>query len=57
MFSVFCARHGRPVLLPLSRIVSVHNGPEGIDVHFRCSCGEAGVWRTGVRGTGRSVAA
>ena len=47
MFAAVCPRHGGPVLLSLSQIEWLDHGPDGIDVHFRCTCGYRGVWRTG----------
>ena len=57
MFSAFCPRDACTVLLPLSSIEAVHNGPDGIDVHYRCTCGEVGVWRTGAASARRPVSA
>ena len=49
MFDPFCKRHGSRVLLSNKRIRSIVNDADGIAVHFVCTCGEAGVWRTGRR--------
>lgn len=57
MFAVFCPGHGRRVLLSAHDIVALRHGPEGMEVHFRCTCGREGVWRTGGRrGRDRRVA-
>ena len=47
MFAVWCDRHGARVLLSGSSIEAVGNGPEGVVVRWRCTCGHEGVWRTG----------
>jgi hypothetical protein len=47
MFAVYCPRHRRAVLLSASDITAVHNREEGIEVHWRCSCGEEGMLWTG----------
>lgn len=47
MFAVFCPRHRRSVLLSTSQIERLEHGGDGIAVHFRCTCGYRGVWRTG----------
>ncbi len=52
MFSVDCRRHGARVLLGPESIVALVSVADGIEVHWRCTCGEAGVWLTG---TPRSV--
>ena len=49
MFDPYCKRHGSRVLLSNRRIRSIENNPDGIAVHFVCTCGEEGVWRTGRR--------
>ena len=47
MFSVECARHGARVLLGPEAVVALVSGLDGIEVHWRCTCGHTGVWRTG----------
>jgi hypothetical protein len=47
MFAVWCDRHGARVLLSGSSIESIANGPEGIVVRWRCTCGHQGTWRVG----------
>ena len=47
MFSVYCDRHHSRVLLTTRHIRRLRNGPDGIDVLFRCTCGHEGVWHTG----------
>ncbi len=44
MFSVHCPRHGARVLLGLDSIEALVSTPEGIEVHWRCTCGDRGVW-------------
>jgi hypothetical protein len=43
MFLVYCPRHQAQVLLFVDNIVEVINHVDGIDLHWRCSCGEEGV--------------
>jgi hypothetical protein len=47
MFAVWCEGHGARVLLSGSSIESVGNGPEGIVVRWRCTCGCEGLWKVG----------
>jgi len=47
VFAVYCPHHGSRVLLSADDIETVVNGPGGIDVHWRCPCGWAGVSQTG----------
>jgi hypothetical protein len=47
VFAVYCPHHGSRVLLCADDIETIVNGPRGIDVHWRCPCGWAGVLRTG----------
>ncbi len=55
MFSVYCPRHEARVLLGPDAIVAVVSVPDGIAVHWRCTCGHRGVTLTGAgRGPGRS---
>lgn len=50
MFSVECPRHHARVLLGPEAIVAMVSGPGGgIEVHWRCTCGETGMWLTGGR--------
>jgi hypothetical protein len=45
MFSVFCPRHGRTVLLGPSDILSLDPSSEGgFVLGYRCSCGYEGRW-------------
>ena len=49
MFTVDCPRHGRPVLLPASRIRGLHNTDAGILLRVECWCGTLITVRTGRR--------
>jgi len=49
MFSDNCPTHGRRVLLGPDDITAVHNGPDGVRVHWRCPCGGRGSYLTGRR--------
>ncbi len=44
MFSVYCANEGVRVLLGPESIEALVSTPDGIAVHWRCTCGETGVW-------------
>ena len=44
MFAVWCDGHGARVLLSGSSIEAVANGPDGVAVRWRCTCGHEGVW-------------
>jgi hypothetical protein len=44
MFSVECPGHGSRVLLGLESIETLVSTPDGLEVHWRCTCGEQGVW-------------
>ncbi len=44
MFSIDCPRHRSRVLVGLDSIEALVSTPEGIEVHWRCTCGERGVW-------------
>jgi hypothetical protein len=46
MFLVYCSRHQAKVLLSVDNITAVVNHPDGIHLHWRCSCGEEGTQRT-----------
>jgi len=43
MFSVECPRHGGRVLLFPDNIEMLVNTVSAIEIHWRCTCGEAGV--------------
>jgi hypothetical protein len=43
MFSVHCAGHGSRVILSNRQITNLVNTTEGIQLHWRCSCGTEGV--------------
>jgi len=43
MFSVECPRHGGRVLLFPDNIETLVNTVSAIEIHWRCTCGEAGV--------------
>jgi hypothetical protein len=45
MFAVYCPRHHAQVLLSPSDIEAIVNAPSALELHWRCSCGEAGVER------------
>lgn len=47
MFTVHCAQHGSRVLIFSSGVERVRNTEQGIEVDYRCTCGERGTWRTG----------
>lgn len=49
MFVVHCAQHGTRVLIFSSGVERIRNTPEGIEVDYRCTCGQRGTWRTGRR--------
>ncbi|MGH9042400.1 MAG: hypothetical protein ACRDZ3_19455 [Acidimicrobiia bacterium] len=42
VFAVWCARHRARVLLSTSSILSLHSGPDGIGIAYRCTCGYEG---------------
>lgn len=44
MFAPYCETHGSRVLLPMSAIEALVQGTNGLEAHFRCSCGSSGVW-------------
>ena len=44
MLIIDCPRHDARVLLGLDSIEALVSTPDGIEVHWRCSCGERGVW-------------
>ena len=43
MFDVYCRGHGARVLLFPDNIVTLVNHPDGVDVHWQCTCGTVGV--------------
>ena len=47
MFSVDCPRHDARVLLGPEAILAVIPGPDGLELHWQCTCGQTGVWLTG----------
>ena len=52
MFTVNCSGHGGRVLLDESAITSLVNARNGIEMHWRCTCGTEGVE---VLGSGRAA--
>jgi hypothetical protein len=42
MFAVYCPGHSRRVLLFAEHIERLVNRADGIEVHWRCTCGTAG---------------
>jgi hypothetical protein len=44
MLIIDCPRHRARVLLGLDSIETLVSTPQGIEVHWRCTCGERGVW-------------
>ncbi len=56
MFSVECPCHRARVLLGPESIVALVSGDDGIEVHWRCTCGQMGVWLTGGRRSERGWA-
>lgn len=57
MFSFSCPQHGSDVMIWPSDIDDIVNSPDGIDMHFHCSCGFRAVLRTGAGHTERLLAA
>jgi len=49
MFDVHCKACDRRRMLPVSRVLGIHNDDAGIHVFYRCMCGELGTWLTGRR--------
>ncbi|MFI5041103.1 MAG: hypothetical protein ACHQNA_04525 [Acidimicrobiales bacterium] len=47
MFAVYCPRHDKRVLLFEDNIEALINHPGGIELHWRCTCGAAGVAEIG----------
>lgn len=49
MFSVQCPRHDARVLLGPEAVVALLSPPGGgVELHWLCTCGQTGVWVTGV---------
>ncbi len=44
MFSVYCPNEDVRVLLGPESIEALVSTPDGIALHWRCTCGAAGVW-------------
>ncbi len=42
-FTASCSAQGRPVLLGDGNLIDVTSGPFGLELHYRCHCGEEGV--------------
>jgi hypothetical protein len=42
-FSAFCPEAGAEVLMGPDNVVDVGHGPRGMELHYRCYCGETGV--------------
>jgi hypothetical protein len=42
-FSAYCDRVGAEVLLGPDNVLDVTDGPLGLELHYRCHCGETGV--------------
>ena len=55
VFSVDCPGHAARVLLGPEAIVALISGPDGMAVHWKCTCGRTGVWRTGARTVGEPL--
>ncbi len=50
MFSIECPGHDTRVLLGPDAVVALLSTPGGgIELHWRCTCGQTGVWLTGRR--------
>lgn len=49
MFDVFCDACDRRRLVFPGQVLGIVNAPGGMAVHYRCWCGERGVWFTGRR--------
>ena len=47
MFAVYCPRHGTRVLLFEDNIEGLINHSAGVRLHWRCTCGQAGVAEVG----------
>jgi hypothetical protein len=42
-FSAYCQETGTEVLLGPDNFVDLADGPLGVELHYRCYCGEVGV--------------
>jgi len=42
MFAAHCSGHGRTVLVFPSSISALEHRPDGVEVRWRCVCGETG---------------
>jgi hypothetical protein len=42
-FSAYCREAGTEVLLGPDNFVDLEDGPFGVELHYRCHCGERGV--------------
>jgi hypothetical protein len=47
MFDVYCPRHQSRILLYLDNIHALVNGPDGVEISWRCGCGQTGTERFG----------
>lgn len=47
MFAVHCPTHDARVLIWTSGVERVRNTDAGIEVDWRCTCGQRGTWLTG----------
>ncbi|HMC52185.1 MAG TPA: hypothetical protein VKI64_05440 [Acidimicrobiales bacterium] len=47
MFAVYCPLHRARVLLFSDNISALVNRLEGVELHWRCTCGHSGIRRTG----------
>jgi hypothetical protein len=47
MFAAECPSIGSPVLIWPSSVQGITNLPDGIEVRYRCACGDSAVWTTG----------
>ncbi len=45
MFAVYCPAHRSRILMFADNIEALVNGPGGVEIHWRCGCGEVGVER------------
>ena len=43
MFDVYCPNHGARLLLFADNVEMITNRDDGIDLHWRCTCGATGV--------------
>jgi hypothetical protein len=42
-FSAYCPQVGAEVLLGPDNVIDLDHGPLGIELHYRCHCGQPGV--------------